>query len=98
MNDEQRTHGSSSEAGARYPQVEQNLAPQGFGDAQMPSRPIENVARCIQIEPLNHGYTVTVNCQRFAVESKEALLHRLGLYLTDPGKVESEWMSGKLKW
>lgn len=60
--------------------------------------PPTNVARPIVIEPVNHGFLVTVNCQRFAIESKEALLHRLGAYLNDPGKVESDWMTGKLKW
>lgn len=60
--------------------------------------PTTNVARSIIIEPVNYGFLVTVNCQRFAIESKEALLHRLGAYLNDPGKVELDWMTGKLKW
>lgn len=63
--------------------------------AEPPRAP--NLARLIQIEQLNHGYVVVVGCQRFAIENKDALLHRLGSYLSDPGKVEEEWQSGKLK-
>lgn len=70
--------------------------PMADTQAAMPSR-TQNMARPIQIEQLNHGYIVVVGCQRFAIENKDALLHRLGSYLSDPGKVEDEWQSGKLK-
>lgn len=70
----------------------------GVGNNNPTPIPTGNIARAILIEPLNHGFSVTVNCQRFAIESKEALLHRLGLYLSDPSSVEREWLSGRLKW
>jgi len=76
-------------------QVIRGNYPMAQGEAQAPTR--LNIARPISIEQLNHGYVIVVGCQRFAVESKDALLHRLGSYLSDPNKVEEDWSTGKLK-
>ncbi len=83
MNEEQRSYGAGIDGGARYPQPDPLLrAPQALaGNADATGMVGPTVARVIQIEPVNHGYVVTINCQKFAVESKEALLHRLGQYL-----------------
>lgn len=52
----------------------------------------------ISITPLNHGFHVVVGCQVFAVETIDALLHRLSVYLKDPSETERRWMSGEWKW
>ena|ERR1700761_525743 len=94
----------TADGSARHPQPDMGM---GMGPRQQlatgnaeasPPLQSQNVARVVQIEPVNHGFLVTINCQKFAVESKEALLHRLGLYLSNPGQVEQDWMSGKIKW
>jgi hypothetical protein len=65
------------------------------GRLPIPERPL---GKMVTIEPVNHGYVVTVGRQRFAVEHLESLLHRLGDYLRDPMTVEGKWLSGELKW
>lgn len=100
--EENRNYGTAIDGGARYPQPDMVMGPRqqiaGNAEVQAPTMPPQNIARGIQIQPINHGFLVKINCQEFAVESKEALLHRLGLYLSDPNKVEQDWMSGKIKW
>lgn len=77
--------------GYARPQVEGTI-----GNDPLPtSRPLP---KPIAIEPLNHGFAVTVGCQRFAIESVDALLHRLNVYLKDPTETESMWLRGEWKW
>lgn len=64
-------------------------------DAQAPLPPLK---RPINIQPLNHGFLVNVGCQAFAVETVDALLHRLGVYLKNPYETEQKWLSGEWKW
>jgi hypothetical protein len=100
MNEQSQYAGAAIEE-LRFPQPEAalNNRPMIAQNAELaPTAQSRNIGRAIEILPVDHGFYVTINCQRFAVESKEALLHRLGLYLSDPGKVEQDWMSGKLKW
>lgn len=81
------------EGNAQYarPQVEGTI-----GNDPLPtSRPLP---RSIAIDPLNHGFAVTVGCQRFAIESVDALLHRLNVYLKNPMETESMWLRGDWKW
>lgn len=70
-------------------QVPMNAPPQ-LGQHPLP--------RQININPLNHGFHVIVGCQAFAVETVDALLHRLGVYLKDPLETENKWMRGEWKW
>lgn len=51
----------------------------------------------VNIQPLNHGYEVTVGCQKLAIEKPETLLKHLAAYLKDPVKVEKLWLEGKYK-
>jgi hypothetical protein len=68
-----------------------------IGDASLPT-PARPLPKPITIEPLNHGYAITVGCQRFAIETVDALLHRLNVYLKDPMETESRWLRGEWKW
>lgn len=58
--------------------------------------PIGNLAHNIIIKPLNYGYSVTVGCQVFAIESTEKLVVTLKEYLTSPKETEKKWFSGEL--
>lgn len=49
-------------------------------------------AKNVYIEPLNHGYIVTVGCQKFAIESLTNLIKNIELYLSNPLAVEKAWM------
>lgn len=89
-----------------YPGQPDTLVRSNYGAGVAENRPMQemadppkapNIARPIQIEQLNHGYIVTVGCQNFAIENREALLHRLASYLSNPEQIEKEWQSGKLK-
>jgi hypothetical protein len=69
------------------------------GSSMPPLPPLAKpLPRQICINPLNHGFHVIVGCQAFAVESVDALLHRLNIYLKDPGEQERKWMAGEWKW
>lgn len=91
---------------AMAPTQPESLVRANYGAGVAENRPMQetaepprapNLARPIQIEQLNHGYIVTVGCQKFAIENREALLHRLASYLSNPEQIEREWQSGKLK-
>lgn len=53
-----------------------------------------NKTKRITIEQLDFGYTVTVGCQKFAVENSGKLVDSLREYLRDPNRVEKEWFAG----
>jgi len=55
-----------------------------------------NKAKRITIEQLDFGYTVTVGCQKFAIESSDKLVLNLAEYLKDPNGVERKWFEGKV--
>ena len=52
-------------------------------------------AHLICIEPLDFGYTVSIGCQKFAVESVDCLIQKLGAYLKNPEVVEKDWLGNK---
>lgn len=60
--------------------------------------PTSKKPRPIQIHLLDHGFNVTVGCQNFAVETVDALIHRLSVYLKAPAEQEAKWLSGEWKW
>lgn len=60
-------------------------------------QPSDYQARSISIEPLNHGYIVTIGCQRFAATNPSKMLKKIGKYLENPAEVEKLWLSGKFK-
>jgi len=66
-------------------------------DAQQPLPPKRNKPRPISIQPLDHGFNVQVGCQVFAVESVDALIHRLTVYMKNPDDTEQKWLSGEWK-
>ncbi len=71
---------------------------QGGGiEMQMPP-PAKPIAKQVVIEQVHHGFIVSVGCQRFAIESVDALLHRLNVYLKDPYETEARWLRGEWKW
>ena len=49
----------------------------------------------ILIEPLDYGFTVKIGCQKFAIETKERLIEKLGEYIFNPRDVEKKWMRSK---
>jgi hypothetical protein len=53
-------------------------------------------ARNVEIRPLDHGYLVTVGCQRVAIESVEKLIVSLERYLKNPDLATQEYYKGKL--
>jgi len=65
--------------------------------APTPLPPAPAIARPITIQSANHGFFVSVGCQSFAVESLDALLHRLGTYLRNPSEIEHKWLAGEWK-
>lgn len=67
----------------------------GYADGSIP--PYQSPGKPVTIQPVHHGFFVSVGCQQFAVETVDALLHRLGGYLKNPGETEKMWMSGNLK-
>lgn len=52
--------------------------------------------REVRITKLNYGYIVTVGCQKFAIETPETVVEKLGEYLKDPLATEKKWFNGKL--
>ena len=48
--------------------------------------------RTVLITPLNHGYTVNVGCQVFAIEDPDKLTKVLNAYLKNPKEVEIAWL------
>jgi len=70
---------------------------QNDSEGQQPLPPKRNKPRLISIQPLDHGFNVVVGCQNFAVESVDALIHRLNVYLKNPDDTEQKWLSGKWK-
>ena len=61
----------------------------------MAAAPSGNV-RDIAIVKLNYGYVVTVGCHKFAIETPETVIAKLGEYLKDPLGTEMKWFEGKL--
>lgn len=61
------------------------------------AQPLSPMPRPVSIQPVNHGFVVTVGCQTFAVETVDALLHRLSVYLKNPSEAEAKWLSGEWK-
>lgn len=57
----------------------------------------KQIAREVNIQPLNHGFVVRVGCQTFAFESAEKMMSHLNAYLKNPKKVEHLWRSGELE-
>lgn len=57
----------------------------------------KQIAREVNIQPLNHGYLVRVGCQTFAFESLEKMMSQLNGYLKKPEHVERLWRSGELE-
>ena len=49
--------------------------------------------RTILITPLDHGFTVNVGCQAFAIEDPDKLTKVLNAYLKNPREVEVAWTS-----
>jgi len=66
-------------------------------NAVQPLPPRRQKARLIQIQQLDHGFHVEVGCQNFAVESVDALIHRLNVYLKNPEDAEQKWLTGDWK-
>lgn len=64
------------------------------GNGAMPSRPQNNI-RDIQIIQLDHGYVVSVGCQRFAIESSTQLIVKLQEYILNPAATEQKWNEKK---
>lgn len=88
--DDQIRYAQGTDPYAR-PQVEGTI-----GNSPVPTaRPLPKL---IAIEPLNHGFAVTVGCQRFAIETVDALLNRLNVYLKNPVETENNWLRGDWKW
>lgn len=57
-----------------------------------PTQPAQNVIRPIMIRQLNHGYTVEVGCQTFAIESASTLIAKLSEYILNPSETERKWI------
>ena len=47
--------------------------------------------KTVLITPLNHGFTVNVGCQVFAIEDPDKLTALINQYLKDPVEVETAW-------
>lgn len=52
--------------------------------------------RNINIEPLNVGFIVRVNCQSIAVENKDDLVKYLNKYFENPIQTEKDYYSREL--
>lgn len=53
--------------------------------------------REITITPLDYGFVLKVGCKSIALDSPQKLLFGLKKYLSNPDKVESEFLEGKFK-
>lgn len=63
-----------------------------------PSRLIDpNKIKEIKISQLDHGYILNVGCKVIALDSPAKIIFALKLYLSNPQKVESEFLDGKFK-
>jgi len=47
----------------------------------------------VNIQPMDYGYTVSVGCKSFAIESADKLLDKLRVYLANPGEASANYMN-----
>jgi len=63
-------------------------------EAETPSS--KDVIRDVCVKQLNYGYIVTIGCHKFAIETPEKLIEKLGEYIKSPQETESKWFKGQL--
>lgn len=103
MNEDNYTHQSPHGNIQGLDTLERDPRPQIQMDGARENAPAPGLggsalARMVVIEPINHGFIITCGCQRFAIETTEALLHRLNVYYKNPAETEKKWMAGEWKW
>jgi len=52
--------------------------------------------RHITIDSLNHGYMLSIGCQRFSIEDKNRMLRIIGAYLDNPLQCEKDYERGEI--
>lgn len=52
--------------------------------------------REVEIVEIDHGYIVSVGCQKFAIGTKSELIAKLTEYILEPKKTELNWFKGEL--
>lgn len=57
---------------------------------------IRSQFRDVCVKQLNYGYIVTIGCHKFAIETPEKLIEKLGEYIKSPQETESKWFKGQL--
>lgn len=67
-----------------------------LGTDNMKAKQPNDSTKSIDIDVLNHGYSVRVGCQRFASENKDKMILKLTEYLRAPYETEQKWFAGKL--
>ena len=55
-----------------------------------------NKIRQINIEEVNRGFIVRIDCHTFAISTKAELTTKLMEYINEPDKTEKKWYSGDL--
>lgn len=73
---------------------ELQVARENLGTEDPSPLPSRNIY-LITINTMDHGYIVEIGCKKFAIETREKLLHHLGAYLAAPYMIEREYINGK---
>ena len=59
--------------------------------------PADRPARSILIDTVLNGFLVTIGCKTVVFETKEKMLSELERYLSNPDKVEREYLERNIK-